>query len=161
MEFQYTDPLLAEVSERSERLLDSMTDQIDRMIQLELSLQAQLDAIQNPIDDYNEPLTLWRQRTADLSSDDDDSEGKDEEVFGSPDTQEARIRFNPDVFMIEERQLSPRWHGRQLEYDDDDATVAFNYTPFYYMTNEYEDSDTETLVDFEWENPYLSPYDSE
>ena len=161
MDIHYADPLLAEVSERSERLLNSMEVEIDRMMELELALQAQLDAIQIPIEDYNEPLDVrsWNY-PRELDSDYDDSEAKHEEVFDSPDSQEHRIRFNPDVFMIQPGQRSPAWHGRQLDYDDDDATVAFNYTPFYYITNEFEDSDTDTLVDFEWENPYLSPFGS-
>ena len=163
MNIVYVDPLLSEVSERSERLLASMQDEIDRIMQMEIALQEQLDSIENPISDYNEPLLLGRVRQhTELSSDDDDSESKDEEVFGSPVTQDGNIRFNPDVFMIEgDNYFQQHLRGRHLTFDEeDDATVFLNYTPFYYMANEYEDSDTDTLVDFEWENPYLSPYDS-
>ena len=156
------DPLLSELSSRSERLLDMMNDGIDRMLTMERSLQRQIQELEAPVPSYNEPLVVGNSyddfrhyysnqfdtHTASVSSDEDDP-------FWLPPIAEDHVRFNDDIRIITTNELPP---PGSLQRVLSHATVRDDYTPFYYDTHKDDDSDTETLVDFIWEDPFASPY---
>jgi hypothetical protein len=169
---EFADPLLSALSERSERFLDMLDDGIERMRHMETQLEMQLADLQNelnvPIHDYNEPLVFrggfvqrapvifpsrfryWHDADSERTA--SSSASEENYYYNSPITQETHVRFDEDI-----RNIPPADFMRRISYTSTE-TVPNNYTPFYYPTNEDEDSDTETLVDFEWEDPYASPF---
>jgi hypothetical protein len=154
------DPLLTELSYRSERLLDMMNDGIDRMLTMERSLQRQIQELENPVPSYTEPLVLGNSvdvfrhyyadeiETVSVSSSEDDP-------FWLPPITEDHVRFNDEIRIITTNELPPP--GR-LQRVLSHSTIRDDYTPFYYDTHKDDDSDTETLLDFVWEDPYTSPF---
>ena len=122
--------VLAEIDAQYERLIRRVDDHIDRLVALEGTLNAELEAAYM----HRHPDTQYSSDDETVDEDDDDLAARMVAQLGMP-----HVHFNEDVAEIES-----------------DGTVPNNFTPLGYDADSDSDSDTDTLVP-DWDDPAASP----